>query len=91
MFLQVPFRGRCDSRPQNRNVLYAVSMLPEYLTQTNIGCTILSGYYLRQVDPPAAALKLHKAAILFKEVTAMTSLDFYALPSVGNEKRPSSS
>lgn len=81
MFLQVPFlRGRCDSRPQNRNVLYAVSMLPEYLTQTNIGCIILSGYYLRQVDPPAAALKLHKAAILLKEVTAMTSLDFYALP-----------
>lgn len=77
MFLQVPFlRGRCDSRPQNRNVLYAVSMLPEYLTQTNIGCIILSGYYLRQVDPPAAALKLHKAAILLKEVTAMTSLDF---------------
>lgn len=27
-----------------------------------------------------AALKLHKAAILLKEVTAMTSLDFYALP-----------
>ena len=46
MFLQVPFlRGRRDSRPQNRNVLYAVSMLPEYLTQNNIGCIILSGYY----------------------------------------------
>ena len=41
MFLQVPFlRGRFDSRPQNRNVLYAVSMLPEYLTQSNIGCII---------------------------------------------------
>ena len=41
MFLQVPFlRGRRDSRPQNRNVLYAVSMLPEYLTQSNIDCII---------------------------------------------------
>lgn len=25
-------------------------------------------------------MKLHKASILLKEVTAMTSLDFYALP-----------
>ena len=29
---------------------------------------------------PQAALKLHKASILLKQVTAMTSLDFYVLP-----------